>query len=359
MIPTYDKVHNKFKLNNRNYSYEELKEVAYSFIKEGKPFEKALGDFLADWLDSKDYIKTKTSGTTGKPKTIKIKKQAMVHSAIATGNYFGLKPGDKALHCLPTQFIAGKMMLVRAIILGLQIDVVEPASVLNFNTKKHYTFCAMVPMQLQQNIKKISHIKTLIVGGAPLSFNLKEQIKNLKTKVYATYGMTETITHIAVMPLNHVDDDTSNPRVKNIYHTLPNIKISQDERHCLVIEAPQLTKGKLVTNDVVTLYSNTSFEWLGRIDNVINSGGIKLYPEQIEKKLQSRITNRFFVASESDKTLGERLILVLEAANNNLPATIFDDLDGYEKPKRVYAVSKFIETTSGKLQRSKTLELIA
>ncbi|HLV70548.1 MAG TPA: AMP-binding protein [Xanthomarina sp.] len=358
MIPTYDKVHNKFKLNNRNYSHEELKEVAYSFIKEGKPFEKALGDFLADWLDSKEYIKTKTSGTTGKPKTIKIRKQAMVHSAIATGNYFGLKPGDNALHCLPTQFIAGKMMLVRAMILGLQIDVVEPASVLNFNTKKHYTFCAMVPMQLQLNIKKINHIKTLIVGGAPLSVNLKEQIKNLKTNVYATYGMTETITHIAVMPLNHVVDDTSNSEEKNIYQTLPNIKISQDDRDCLVIEAPQLTKGILVTNDVVKLYSNTSFKWLGRVDNVINSGGIKLFPEQIEEKLKPKITNRFFIASEPDKTLGERLILVLEAKNNALPDAVFDSLDLYEKPKKIYAVSKFIETTSGKLQRSKTLELI-
>jgi O-succinylbenzoic acid--CoA ligase len=358
LIPTYDKVHNKFKLNNRAYSYSELNDVAYSFIKEGRPFEKALGTFLLDWLDSKDYIKTKTSGTTGTPKTIKIKKQAMVNSAIATGNYFGLKPGDKALHCLPTQFIAGKMMLVRAIILGLQIDVIEPTTILNFSTKKHYDFCAMIPMQLQSNLKKISNIKKLIIGGAPMSSELVSQIQALKTKVYATYGMTETITHIAVKKLNNFENIISSSSKKSFYETLPNIKISQDNRQCLVIEAPQLSKEKIVTNDVVKLHSETSFEWIGRIDNVINSGGIKFFPEQIEEKLKAKIPNRFFIASEADEKLGEKLILVLEADNNKLSASVFEDLDGYETPKDIYAVSKFIETTSGKILRLQTLATI-
>ncbi|HLV15466.1 MAG TPA: AMP-binding protein [Xanthomarina sp.] len=355
MIPNYDKVHNRFKLNNKSYTREELNEVAYSFIKEGKPFQKVLGDFLADWLDPKDYIKTKTSGTTGKPKVIKIKKQAMVYSAIATGNYFGLKPGDRALHCLPTEFIAGKMMLVRAIILGLQLDVVEPGTVLSFSSKKHYSFGAMVPMQVQFNLKKLTHINKLIVGGAPMSSELIEKLQGLPTKVYATYGMTETITHIAVKKLNNYETD----QVNNAYYqTLPNIKISQDERDCLVIEAPQLTKDKIITNDVVKLHSETSFEWLGRIDNVINSGGIKFYPEQIEEKLKGKIPNRFFIAAEEDSKLGEKLILVLEGDNNQLPTSVFDYLDTYERPKVVYAVPKFHETTSGKIQRLKTIASI-
>jgi len=356
MIPTYDKVHNRFKLNNKTYTYNGLNEVAYAFIKEGKPFEKALGDFLADWLDSKDYIKTKTSGTTGKPKTIKIKKQAMVYSAIATGNYFDLKPGDKALHCLPTEFIAGKMMLVRAIILGLQVDVVEPGSILNFSSKKHYDFCAMVPMQVENNLKKLTHVKKLIVGGAPMSNELIEKIRTLKTKVYATYGMTETITHIAVKPLNNFNEAESVET--SYYHTLPNISISQDNRECLVIDAPQLSKEKIITNDVVKLHSETSFEWLGRMDNVINSGGIKFFPEQIEEKLKSIISHRFFIASEADDKLGERLILVLEADNINFPTSVFDTLDAYERPKKTYVVSKFVETTSGKIQRLQTIAAI-
>jgi len=356
MIPTYDKVHNRFKLNNITYNRDGLNEVAYSFIKEGKPFEKALGDFLADWLDAKDYIKTKTSGTTGKPKTIKIKKQAMVYSAIATGNYFGLKPGDKALHCLPTEFIAGKMMLVRALILGLQVDVVEPGTLLNFSLKKHYDFCAMVPMQVQNNLKKLTHVKKLIVGGAPMSSELTEKIQTLKTKVYATYGMTETITHIAVKKLNNFNE--TQHAEKSYYDILPKIHISQDDRDCLVIEAPQLSKEKIITNDVVILHSETSFEWLGRIDNVINSGGLKFFPEQIEEKLKGKISHRFFIASEEDDTLGERLILVLEADNDNLPTSVFDNLDAYERPKNIYAVSRFVETTSGKIQRLQTIAAI-
>ena len=360
MTPTYNKVHNKFKLNNNNYSHQELKEVAYSFIKEGKPFEKSLGDFLIDWLDQKDYIKTRTSGTTGKPKTIKIKKQAMMYSAIATGNYFGLNPGDRALHCLPTQFIAGKMMLVRAIILGLQVDVIEPKSLLQFSTKMHYDFCAMIPMQLQNNIKKINNIKKLIVGGAPISSLLLEQIQPLKTKIFATYGMTETITHIAVKKLNNFDNFKSNSIEKSYYETLPDIDISQDERGCLVIEAPNLTNEKIITNDVVKLQSEITFEWLGRIDHVINSGGIKLFPELIEAKIAKHIPQRFFIASEKDETLGERLILVIEAEaeENNLSVSVFNDLDTYETPKEIYVIPKFIETTSGKIQRLETLAAI-
>jgi O-succinylbenzoic acid--CoA ligase len=356
LIPNYNKVHNKFKLNNTRYTYQELKEVAYSFIKEEKPFEKEFGDFLADWLDSKDYIKTKTSGTTGRPKTIRIKKQAMVHSAIATGDFFGLKPGDKALHCLPTQFIAGKMMLVRAIILGLQIDIIEPSIVLQFSTKKHYDFCAMIPMQLQNNITKINNVKKLIVGGAPMSSFLLEQIEPLKSEVYATYGMTETITHIAVKKLNNYTALTS---VKlSYFKTLPNITISNDSRDCLVIEAPNLSKEKIITNDVVKIHSKTEFEWLGRIDYVINSGGIKFFPELIEDKIKSKISNRFFIASEKDEALGERIILVVEGEKNDIAASVFEDLDKYETPKEIYAVTKFIETTSGKIQRIKTLATI-
>ncbi len=358
MTPTYNKVHNKFKLNNITYSHKELKEVAYSFIKEGKQFEKSLGDFLIDWLDSKDYINTKTSGTTGKPKTIKIKKQAMVYSAIATGNYFGLKPGERALHCLPTQFIAGKMMLVRAIILGLQIDVIKPKSVLQFSAKKHYDFCAMIPMQLQNNIKKISNIKKLIVGGAPISSLLLEQIQPLETKIFATYGMTETITHIAVKKLNNFDKVNSSVVEKPYYETLPNIHISQDERSCLVIAAPNLSNEKIITNDVVKLQSETSFEWQGRIDHVINSGGIKLFPELIELKLQDLIESRFFIASEEDKDLGQKVILVIENESADFDKGVFSQLQKHEIPKVIYTIPKFLETETGKLQRKKILDSI-
>ena len=141
----------------------------YDFIKEGLPYQKVIGNFLMDWLNNKDFIKVTTSGSTGNPKVLSIKKQSMVYSAIATGNFFGLTPGNSALHCLPTEFIAGKMMLVRALILGLELDLIQPNSHPLASVNKPYDFCAMVPLQLQNSIPLLKHIKTLIVGGATVS----------------------------------------------------------------------------------------------------------------------------------------------------------------------------------------------
>ena len=357
MIPHYKEIHNKFHLNGISYNREGLKEVAYSFVKEGKSFEQSIGNFLLDWLDTKEYILAKTSGSTGRPKTIVLKKQAMVHSAIATGDCFKLKPGDKALHCLSTDFIAGKMMLVRALILGLQLDIVEPSSKPYINNRKHYDFCAMVPMQVENCLDKLKQIRTLIIGGASTSNSLIDKLQKEKTKVFATYGMTETITHIAVKQLNKHTVISSGVE-ESYFKILPNITISQDKRDCLVIEASNLFDGKIVTNDIVNLHSDTEFEFLGRYDNVINSGGVKLFPEQIEDKLSKLITERFFITSETDDTLGEKVVLVLEAEDNTLPKSIFEVLDAYEKPKLVRCLPKFSETASGKVDRRKTYDLL-
>jgi O-succinylbenzoic acid--CoA ligase len=329
-------------------------EVAYSYVKEGLPYQQDLGNFLLDWLDNTDYIKVKTSGSTGKPKKLKIKKQAMVNSAIATGDFFKLNPGDKILNCLPSNFIAGKMMIVRAIILGLELDMVEPKALPLIDYEKDYDFCAFTPMQLKNFAKYLKSIKTVIVGGGQVSKPIIESIQDKKTHVYETYGMTETVSHIAVKKLNNFDGTDKDAYFK----TLPDISVSVDDRSCLVIEAPQLSKDKIITNDVVKVHSKNTFEWLGRYDNVINSGGIKLFPEQIEKKLQSLIKEEFFVASKPDDTLGEKLILIVEKMNDDFDTTIFSVLDKYEKPKEVIAIPKFIETSSGKIHRKKTLATI-
>ncbi|GAA3640627.1 AMP-binding protein [Flavivirga jejuensis] len=361
MTPKYNKVHNRFKLNGIHYTYEDLMEVAYSFVKEGLPYETFIGEFLLDWLDHNDFIVVNTSGSTGIPKPISIRKQAMVNSAIATGDFFNLKSGDKALHCLPSNFIAGRMMLVRAVVIGLELDLVAPVSQPNFNTKRHYDFCAMIPLQLQNSLDNCQHIKTIIVGGASVSNSLKNRLQNLNSNVYETYGMTETVTHIAVKKINNFNkekDRNTELDDASYFQTLPNISISQDERGCLIIDAPRLSKNKIVTNDFVKCLSNSEFEWLGRYDNVINSGGLKLFPEAIESKLHDKIKKRFFVASSPHKTLGEQLILVLESDSNKLNTSVFLDLDKFEKPKKIYAVERFVETPSGKVQRKKTLELL-
>ena len=358
MIPTYDKIHNRFKINKSAYLFEELKEVAYSHVKEGLPFEKEIGNFLIDWLDDKNYIIIKTSGSTGTPKTIKLQKQAMVHSAIATGDFFGLKPGDKALHCLPSQYIAGKMMLIRAMILGLELDLTEPTSQPVFDYDKAYDFCAMVPMQLQKTKSYCNNINTIIVGGASVSNSLKESIQDVSSNVYETYGMTETITHIAVKKLNNFDDVTSSAVDRSRFKTLPNISISQDTRECLIIDAPNLLVKKMVTNDVVKIHSNSEFEWLGRYDHVINSGAVKLFPEQIETKLSDKIENRFFITKEADDTLGECVILIIESDSNVLEPSVFTGLDKFEIPKKIYSVEKFIESKNGKILRHETLKTL-
>ncbi|MDD7887651.1 AMP-binding protein [Flavivirga sp. 57AJ16] len=361
MIPKYNKVHIRFKLNGIHYTYEDLMEVAYSFVKEGAPYEVLIGEFLLDWLDHNNYMVINTSGSTGKPKPISIKKQAMVNSAIATGDFFNLKPGNRALHCLPSNFIAGRMMLVRAVVLGLELDLTAPTLQPNLNPKTPYDFCAMIPSQLQNSLANCHHIKTIIVGGAPVSNVLKHKVKNLNTNIYETYGMTETVTHIAVKKINNLPSlsgDTSMPSVESHFRTLPNVFISQDERGCLIIDAPKLSKGKIITNDMVKCFSKSAFEWLGRYDNVINSGGLKLFPEKIEAKLQDKINGRFFVASSVHEALGEQLILIIESDSNTLNESVFVGLDKFEKPKNVYAVERFVETPSGKIQRKKTMELL-
>ena len=342
--PTYENVHNQFKLNGFHLDREDLCRVAYSFIKEGEDFERPVGDFLLDWFDSKDYIEMFTSGSTGKPKTVVVKKQAMVNSAIATGDFFDLKPGNSALQCLPVKYVAGKMMLVRAMILGLDLEFVAPSSHPMRNNEIDFDFVAMVPLQAQNSIQELKKVKKLIIGGAAVNKTLEKQLLKLKTEVYETYGMTETITHIAARKLG-----------EKAFTVLPDVTVSYDDRNCLVIHAPKISDEVIITNDIVELVNENQFIFLGRIDNMINSGGIKLIPEQIENKLMSKIQQRFFIASKPDNELGEKLILVVEGDKVEFEHTIYEDLDKYEKPKEILFISKFKDTATGKIMRKETL----
>lgn len=341
---TYKNVHNLFKLNGFHLDKQDLCRVSYSLIKEGDEFEKSIGDFLLDWFDDNSYIDLQTSGTTGEPKIIRTEKQTMVNSALATGDFFELSPGDKALYCLPTKYIAGKMMLVRSFILGLDIDFVEPNSHPLAKNETKYDFVAMVPLQAQNSLAGLKNVKKMIVGGAKMSKPLEKSLLKVKTKVYETYGMTETITHIAAKKVGD-----------KAFSLLPNIQISQNDKNCLVIDAPKISVEPIVTNDLVEIINGNQFVFLGRIDNVVNSGGIKLIPEQIEEKLANEIHSRFFVGGIADSVLGEKLILVIEGEKQALDEVDFEMLDKYEKPKEVFYVSKFMETENGKIKRKEIL----
>ncbi len=386
MKPFYRKIHSRFRLNGIPYSTDDLAEVAYSLIKEGEAFEKAIGDFLLYWTDDHPVLEVKTSGSTGKPKPISLQKRHMVNSALATGKFFGLLPGDSALLCLPANYIAGKMMLVRAMVLGLELDYVFPSSDPLALISKTYDFCAMVPLQLENSLDVLGRIKTLIVGGAPLSPKVQEQIRaqdygrwgrgrferkrtpeyklqppNFATAVFETYGMTETITHIALKKV-HADSGREQAKPQNTFKTLPEVTVSLDDRSCLVINAPKICDVPVVTNDVVDLVSETEFEWLGRQDNVINSGGVKLFPEQIEAKLAAVLQSRFFLAGIPDKKWGLKLVLVVEGKLEK--KKLFQEirslksLSKFEIPKEIYGVSEFYQTDSGKIQREKIIDRI-
>lgn len=356
---TIPETHPDFKLNKNYYSNSDLSLVAYNLIKEGEPYEGAIGNFLLDWLRPSAFIEVQTSGSTGTPKKVKLLKEHMINSARATGKFFELPEKSTALHCLPAEFIAGKMMLVRAMVLGWEIDLVTPASNPLDQVFKTYDFCAMTPFQLDNSIGRLHLIKKLIVGGGAVSPSLQKMVQGMKTKVYETFGMTETVSHIAAKRLN-----PGKKKPKPIpFKVLPDISISADDRGCLVIKAPKVASDTIVTNDVVEILTYKKFIWKGRYDNVINSGGIKLYPEEIERKLNKIIKRRFFVTGMPDDALGEKLVLFVEADFSEelleeLQREIksLKSLDKYEVPKKIYLIQKFEETPNGKIHREKTVK---
>jgi O-succinylbenzoic acid--CoA ligase len=268
----------------------------------------------------------------------------MVDSALATGDFFDLQPGNKALHCLPVKYVAGKMMLVRAMILGLDLEFVAPSSHPLDHNEIDFDFVAMVPLQAQNSISQLKKVKKLIIGGAAVNKTLEKQLLKLPTKVYETYGMTETITHIAARKLG-----------EKTFTVLPYVTVSYDDRNCLVIHAPRISPEVIITNDIVELVDENQFIFLGRMDNVINSGGIKLIPEQIEQKLAGKISQRFFIASKPDDELGEKVVLVIEGEKHELDNLIYESLDKYEKPKEIIFIPKFLDTATGKIMRKETL----
>jgi len=318
--------------------------------------------FLKEWFNNNLFIEVKTSGSTGKPKLIQLQKKHMINSALATGTYFNLFENTTALLCMPVNFIAGKMMLVRALTLGWQLDVVAPTSTPLKSISKDYDFSAMVPLQLNNSLSKINNIKMLIVGGGVISKELTSKIQHIDTQVFATYGMTETITHIAVKKLNCLLNVIASETKQSQYQALPNILISTDNRSCLVINAPKLSSKKIITNDLVELISSTEFKWLGRFDTIINSGGIKLIPEQIEEKLAAIIEKRFFVTGILDELLGEKLILIIEGSERNETLEQVKELktlSKFEIPKAVYFIKHFIETETKKVNRKETLKMVS
>ena len=351
----YKFVHKDFRINGFPIDRNCLIILAVAYVKDGLPYRKSVGRFLLDWLDDRDYVEATTSGSTGIPKQIKLKKQSMVNSALATGDYLKLSPKNRALLCLPADFIAGKMMIIRSIILGLHLDIIRPSSMPLSLTSKNYDFCAMIPLQASKSLVDLPRVKKVILGGASIDGELEAKLQTISTEVYSSYGMTETISHIAMRKVNHTEVH------QNTYKALPNVTFTQDERHCLVIDAPLVADHPVVTNDIVNLISRTEFEWVGRFDNIINSGGFKVFPESVERKIKKYIKGDYFITKEADEELGQRAVLYVQGDEKDYPTLSHDiymdkDMLKYEVPRQIYFVPEFVYTDNQKIRRDETVK---
>ena len=321
--------------------------------------------FCHEWLSEKSIFKLTTSGSTGTPKEISISRNAMLSSALKTIAFFNLKKGDKSLLCLNTAFIGGKMMLVRAMEAEMEMYVTPPSSMPLTSDLPAQDFAAFVPLQLHDilSINKfdefLNRMKGIIVGGAAISEKLEELCRRLSCPVYSTYGMTETVSHVALKRINSNNPDSC-------YTTLPGILIGQTKEGCLEISG-DVTENRLVkTNDVVRLINKNQFEWLGRKDNIINTGGVKVQIELLERKIEPilkglNIYFNFIIASMPDDKLGERIVMVAESNvtdESKIMEMLKSNLDKYEIPRKIIFCAPFSYTTSGKIDRIATIRSI-
>lgn len=266
-------------------------------------------EFLAQWNDDSPTMEVRTSGSTGTPKLIYIEKERMRASARMTCDFLGLKPADTALLCMPLDYIAGKMMVVRALERNMKLLSVEPSGhPLADNTLSDLNegivhLAAMVPLQVWNTLQvpeereRLHHIKHLIIGGGAIPRELEQELRTIPINVWSSYGMTETLSHIA---LRRISED--------YYSPLPGISLSQDQDDCLIINAPALCAQTLYTNDIVRFHGKDHFQIIGRRDNTICSGGIKIQIEQVEAWLQSIGIDNIMVTYREDKALGQALV---------------------------------------------------
>jgi O-succinylbenzoic acid--CoA ligase len=339
-----------------------LKQEVVSFT----PFEKSVIDLCRRWVSGETHFEVSTSGSTGIAKQITFHRDQLLASAMSTGNALGLKQGMKALLCLDPQFIAGKMMVVRSLVIGMDLVVITPVA----NPLDHIPdniasidFAAMVPLQVITSLNSshaadIDKFRVIIIGGGQVDSTLRTRLQNIRASCYASFGMTETITHVALQKLNGHDQS-------EYMQALPGIALSTDDRGCLVIKAPFLQES-VVTSDVVDLIDRQNFRWLGRWDNVINTGGVKIIPENVEPHIatllnESGVDNQFFIHGAAHPALGHELVLVIEGSiESSQEALILQrlkkQLPKYSSPRRVLYAEKFSYTPTGKIKRTESAE---
>ncbi len=338
---------------NKVYHQKELQSLALQLLEQPQQWLQEFAQVIIDWNDDKDYMTAQTSGSTGIPKTIKLSKKAMIESAMKTAQYFNLRKGTHALAALPYSFIAGKMMVIRALVLNWNFHLVPPKSNPLSDLEDELDFVAMTPHQLStvlnQNAWKLGMVKQLLLGGAPVSQALMNQIQRLDTEIYLGYGMTETITHIAVKRINGQSE--------NAFSALDGVTFTQSDSGTLTIHANHLDEA-VHTTDVVKLIKPNQFEWLGRADNVINSGGIKIHPEILEQKINKLFDTAIIIGSRPSEVYGDEVILLIEGTAGNkdeIMETLSQYLSKLELPKAIFYIPSFNYTKTGKVRRKETI----
>ncbi|MFN4364725.1 AMP-binding protein [Chryseobacterium hispalense] len=322
-------------------------------------FERKTKVFLEEWFSDKKTVPVQTSGSTGTPKIFEIEKDKMIASAEMTCNFLGLKKGNTALLCLPVEYISGKMMIVRSVVKNLTLIITNPSTRPLQNVDNEIDFCAMTPLQVENSLDKLYLIKNLIIGGAAVSESLKNKIFSTlgskgSQRIFETYGMSETLSHIALKQIYPVSE--------MFFTAFENVEISTDERGCLKIYAPHLNEEILQTNDLVEIKSNNQFRFLGRTDNVINSGGAKIFPEQLEALVKKEVPNEVVFLGIDDESLGQKLILILEGHKSQ---EIIDKIEkisfekSFHRPKEIIFIEKIPRTPNGKVNRIELKKYIA
>lgn len=321
-------------------------------------FLQDLEAFLQEWHNGSLTIGVQTSGSTGTPKTMQVEKKRMVASARLTCSFLGLKEGDTALLCMPLGYIAGKMVVVRSLVAGLHLIPVAPCGHPLAGLKEAPTFAAMIPMQVYNSLQvpeerdMLKSIKQLIIGGGAIDEQLANELKDFPNAVWSTYGMTETLSHIALRQLNG----------KNIsiwYTPFENVRIRLNEEGTLVIHAPEVCAETLITNDIAEINEKGQFRILGRKDNIINSGGIKIQIEQVEELLKQHIHTPFLITSAPDTKFGEIVVLLYEKEGEKMLRNICENiLPPYWIPKRYIKTKKLPLTETGKLDRATAKQLV-
>lgn len=361
----------RFLLNGASFTKAELLSRALVFD-EGRGLdrnEEAFYRFLEEWFNEEDEIEIATSGSTGTPKRYRIQKEKMVASAKATQTIFNYQAGENLLLCLSTEYIAGKMMVVRALTSGCNLITVPVTSnpLKTLEPQTRISFAAMVPLQIQTimelsqdlsaTVAHLSNIDRLLLGGSQLTHHQEQFLAGLPCRCYEGYGMTETLSHIAVRRI------TTDP-ASRYFAPLPGVSVSLDSRGCLRLSVAHLQITNLVTNDLAEITKAGSFAILGRIDNVINTGSIKVFPEQVEQKLQRIFPGvRFIVFPIPDEKF-QNMVAVLIEGKSRQPS--LEDirkqssgiLQPYETPKKARYTEKFVCTSSGKIIRHKTIQLL-